>query len=614
MSRGTPVGRHSRARVVAMGWAMLAALATPAPQAAIRLEVTAAEGQLPAAARANVMAWLSLSRYRERDDLDAELLDRLQARASREARTALRPFGFYAATAVAWVGPVPGSAGRDWRARVRIVPGPRVRWLPPEHRVTGPATATVHFRDALRNHAIRVGEPLAHADHDALKGELQRTAAALGYLESRFEQAELQVDPAKREARSILHFVTGPRYRFGAATFSGDLVLEESLLRRFLRWQEGAAFDASLLLGTQFALDDSLYFSGVEVVTGAPDPVTTTVPVTLQLTRAPRHRLAASVGYATDTQGRASAQWEDRRVNRRGHRAAASMRWSSTGRALEGRYALPVGDPALEELSFLLGAEELLLADAQTTTTRLRSALTRVRGRWQHVWALTADHATTRTAGSATTDTLVVPSLTLASSPRGLSRAALSARTLPGLGSDLATDGFMVRIEGSTGALGSRSSFVRLQVRDSGQRALGDRWRWNWRAEAGSSLVRDFTVLPASYRFFAGGDRSVRGFALNDLGPRDADGLRSGGRHLLVASLELERKLPRQLAAAVFIDAGNAFNAPGEGLAVALGFGLRYRLPVINLGLDIAQAIHAPGGGPRPGPRVHLSLSPAFPR
>ena len=95
--------------------------------AEIRLEVTAAEGKLPSAAKANVLAWLSLSRYRQRNDLDAALMLRLQERAAREARAALRPFGFYSATAVASVQVMPGSNGKHWQARVRVVPGKRVK-------------------------------------------------------------------------------------------------------------------------------------------------------------------------------------------------------------------------------------------------------------------------------------------------------------------------------------------------------------------------------------------------------------------------------------------------------------------------------------------------------
>ena len=581
--------------------------------AEIRLEVTAAEGKLPSAAKANVLAWLSLSRYRQRNDLDAALMLRLQERAAREARAALRPFGFYSATAVASVQVMPGSNGKHWQARVRVVPGKRVLWAESTLQVTGDGSNEPWFRAALAAHPLRAGLPLEHAAYDALKGDLERTAANYGYLDAQFTQAELQVDPATGTARAILRLETGQRYRFGATTLPADSPLDSALLRRFIRWQEGAPFDASLLLGTQFALDDSLYFSTVEVLPGERDRPTLSVPVVVQLAPGKRQRYAAAVGYATDTRGRAKLTWDNRRVNRHGHRARAVVQWANIGRVLEGTYALPVGDPAYEELAFLAGVSDQVLADADIRTTRLKSTLTRARGNWQQAWGLSAERTSTRSGDLRTSDTLVVPSVTLSSAPRGLARAAMGGRSdTNGSVTELTGEGFQARLDGSATAFGSRSTFLRLYLRDEHRQALGENWRWTWRGELGSTLVRNFDSLPASYRYFAGGDRSVRGFALNELGPRDAAGLRTGAKHLLVTSLELERKLPRQLAVAVFVDAGDAFNNLQGGVATSVGIGLRYRLPMLNLGLDLAQAVHAPGNGTLPGPRIHLNLSPAF--
>lgn len=589
-------------------------LAPPDSRAEIRLEVTAAEGKLPAAAKANVIAWLSLSRYRQRDDLDETLILRLQQRASREARAALRPFGFYSATAVAAVQAVPGSNGKHWRARVRVVPGRRVVWAESSVEVSGSGSTDPWFREAVAAHPLRAGMPLEHAAYDALKGDLERTAANYGYLDAQFSQAELLVDPAAGTARATLHLETGARYRFGTTVLPTDAPVDAGLLKRFLRWREGAPFDASLLLGTQFALDDSLYFSSVEVLPGERDREALTVPVVVQLASGKRQRYAAALGYATDTRSRASLTWDNRRVNRHGHRARVTAQWARTGRTLETVYALPVGDPAHEELALLAGVTDQQLADADTRTTRLKSTLTRVRGSWQQAWALSAERSSTRSGGLRTNDALVVPSVTLSAAPRGLARAALGGRDTATIGSvnDLTGEGFQARIDGSTTALGSRSTFLRLYVRDEYRHALGENWRWTWRGEAGTTLVRNFDSLPAAYRYFAGGDRSVRGFALNELGPRDAAGLRTGAKHLLIGSLELERKLPHQLAVAVFVDAGDAFDTLQGGIAASVGVGLRYRLPMLNVGLDLAQAVRAPGYGTLPGPRVHLNLSPAF--
>jgi len=84
----------------------------------------------------------------------------------------------------------------------------------------------------------------------------------------------------------------------------------------------------------------------------------------------------------------------------------------------------------------------------------------------------------------------------------------------------------------------------------------------------------------------------------------------TGGRNLLTGTVELQRDLPRSLAVAAFTDFGNAFNRWGDPLAVSVGVGIRWRLPVVSVGIDIAQAIRAPGFDPRPGPRLHLNITP----
>ena len=50
-------------------------------------------------------------------------------------------------------------------------------------------------------------------------------------------------------------------------------------MRRYLRYQEGEPYDEGKRLRTQFALDDSQFFSTVEVLPGEKDPETHTVPM-----------------------------------------------------------------------------------------------------------------------------------------------------------------------------------------------------------------------------------------------------------------------------------------------------------------------------------------------
>ena len=62
------------------------------------------------------------------------------------------------------------------------------------------------------------------------------------------------------------------------------------------------------------------------------------------------------------------------------------------------------------------------------------------------------------------------------------------------------------------------------------------------------------------------------------------------------------------LVAAVFVDAGNGFNTFGDPLEYSLGIGLRYRLPFLSVGLDVAQSVSESGRNPR----LHINFTPEF--
>jgi outer membrane protein assembly complex protein YaeT len=107
--------------------------------------------------------------------------------------------------------------------------------------------------------------------------------------------------------------------------------------------------------------------------------------------------------------------------------------------------------------------------------------------------------------------------------------------------------------------------------------------------------------LPASERFFAGGDTTVRGFALDRLGVRhdpsrptdtiDAAGFPLGGNALLLLNGELRVPVRNGVKLVGFADVGNVFKSMGDvafgELRPALGLGFRYRSPVGPIRFDL---------------------------
>ncbi|HVH50273.1 MAG TPA: BamA/TamA family outer membrane protein, partial [Candidatus Bathyarchaeia archaeon] len=95
----------------------------------------------------------------------------------------------------------------------------------------------------------------------------------------------------------------------------------------------------------------------------------------------------------------------------------------------------------------------------------------------------------------------------------------------------------------------------------------GDTVSLNFPAPTTPPLPR---VIPLPERFFAGGGTSLRGFALNQAGPRDADtGFPVGGQAMLVLNQEFRfpMRLPfagTSLGGAIFYDGGNVYSRLGR--------------------------------------------------
>ena len=106
--------------------------------------------------------------------------------------------------------------------------------------------------------------------------------------------------------------------------------------------------------------------------------------------------------------------------------------------------------------------------------------------------------------------------------------------------------------------------------------------------------------LPASERFFAGGDTGpVRGFALDSLGTPstlDKDGFPIGGNGVVIFNAEVRATVRANVQAVGFVDAGNVFAHATDidlgSVRSAVGFGVRYKSPVGPIRVDLGFKVH----------------------
>lgn len=570
---------------------MLVAVALLPWPALAKIEVTIPD--VSEAIQTNVRAFLSLTRYAEREGVTDEVMSRLQRRIVTETREALEPLGYYEPAVTYEV----RKNGDAWQVTIHIEPGRPVRLSEVNINVIGPGAQNRAIRELLAAEQIKPGLRLNHGTFDGVKGSLVRTARNEGYLDTKLTRHDLAIDSVARRANVDIEADTGNRYLFGEIDIAQDAV-NDAAMRRLLRMKPGDPYTRDTLYRTQYVLDDTQYFSVVDIVSGEPDRDTLTVPVTVTAQPSRKHRYAASAGYGTDTEVRGKFTWDNRRVNRSGHKFKLELLGSAIIKDLTGRYAVPVMDIALEKLEFTGTLREEELGDTLSQRAEVGAGLTEVLGRWQRVLELRLSNETTTEAnGAASTNFYVLPSISYSTLPSYI----VGGKKRPYF--------FSAEVRGSPETLGSDASFLQLRLKGERIFDLGELWHLHLRSELGISRIAATSDLPASQRFFAGGEGSVRGFALNELSPRDDQNRSIGGRNLATGTFELVRDLPRNFGVAAFYDVGNAFDEFDDPrLEYAAGIGARYSIAVASFGVDIAQALSESGRSPK----FHIYIATQF--
>lgn len=184
--------------------------------------------------------------------------------------------------------------------------------------------------------------------------------------------------------------------------------------------------------------------------------------------------------------------------------------------------------------------------------------------------------------------------------------------------------------------LGGQSNFFRLLTENASYYTFKKRWVLARRTQIGIEKPygknfygtgSNITAVPLPELFFAGGSNSLRGFSINQAGPRDPDsGFPIGGQGLFVNNLEL--RTPRimlpfvqdNLGFVLFHDMGNVFSTSNEIIsgmlrlhqpslgscaastsnafcdfsynAQAVGTGVRYKTPIGPVRLDVAYTFN----------------------
>jgi translocation and assembly module TamA len=552
--------------------------------------------------RAAVIDRVELSQYATRD-VTAAQVTRLYQRAPDQAKLALRPYGYYDASVSGDLKQV----GQNWQVTLHVKPGEPVKVTRVELKLDETASAIAPIRRARRATERLKDKTLNHAAYENARDAVSAQLTANGFLDARLVTHRVEVTRGTHSAVIKLAWEAGPRYRYGKVAFEGSQ-FNPGFLDRYVPFKSGDYFSQDQLLALQQALNGADYFAVVNVLPDVDEAKAGVVDVTVQLAPARRTIYTGGPFIGTDTGFGLRGGIERRWVNRRGHKWKNELVVAQRLKTLSTLYTIPM--PGTNHRSYNFGAN---FRDSDTATSQSRTLeLVGNETRQWHGWTRTLGaHALagTFTVGKRGNEPDNTPGIEHGRSTEVFAEASLSRKQADNPSFVRRGWSFSLAARSTAGTLLSDAGFSQVTADAKWIRAFGakKRNRLILRGSVGATWTKNFSALPPQLRFFAGGDRSVRGYGYQSIGPRNSYDRVIGGRNLLVFSTEVEHYFTRDWGMAAFVDTGNAFTGTDYRPKIGAGLGVRWRSPVGLIRVDFGTPIH---DAQRHGVELHLVIGP----
>lgn len=391
----------------------------------------------------------------------------------------------------------------------------------------------------------------------------------------------------------------GPLAVFGETTVQGTQEVDPEIVRRELVYKPGEVFSPAKIAETQAKILALDLFGSVRITPEEAPGKPSVVPMIIQVSEKEARQIRIGVGYGTEDEFRAQLRWQHNNWFGGGRRLSIEAKYSSI---------TTTGAITLVQPHFLSPRTRGILSlrqDREDEDTYLLNA-SRFNPRLEHGFSpnLTGfigyrlEYDRFERIGQAAIEALgSVRERGLLSGPRlGLVWNTSDGPLDPTKGEVLSFTG-----EQAGQIWGGQYSFYKLTAEAKKYYRLG------WETILAGRLKIGFAEplgpeknLPISDRLYAGGEKSVRGYARRKLGPLDADGNPIGGLSLIEGSLELRRPIWGPLGGALFIDFGQvstrSFDPPVNDIKFGSGFGINYRTPVGPLALYVGFPWRPPRG------------------
>jgi translocation and assembly module TamA len=568
---------------------------------------------------------LDLMRWRGNSRVDMEQLQRLVKEAPEQAKTFIATEGYYSPKISSGL----DTAGGRPVARIIVDPGPAtvvgdvdlvLQGFVPFEKGGAPFDPA-----ALRSRwTLPVGARFRQAAWEAAKRDLLREVAQTRFPRAQLVETSATVDPEERRALLRVVIDSGPEMRFGELRIRGLKRYPKEVVTNLNKINPGDMYSEAALQALQSRLQDTGYFSSVEVsadmravlnaelkelkegdddadanpatpgvaTPGGATPGPTVLPVLVRVTENKQKNVEVGVGFSTDTGARAQISYDD--LNVFGKRMKNDLLYEQKRQTIRTDLYWPTTAKGYND-SIGAGIERNDVRGEITTLGTIAARRAWGTPLLERSLTLEALIEKREVAPKEPTSTRSVP-LTYS-----ITKRQLDSLIQP-------TNGYVVQgqLGGALLPILTDEKFLRLYLRGLMFKPLGPSGTLVLRGEFGAVAAKDKLGVPSTFLFRAGGDQSVRGYGYRELGVRE-NGAIVGGKYMATASAEYQYWFRPPWGVAVFYDVGNAADKVGD-LQPKSGFGAgaRWRSPVGPINVDVAYG-HAVKKA-----RLHFSLGFTF--
>ena len=465
---------------------------------------------------------------------------------------------------------------------------------------------------------VKRGEPFREVEYQQGEQTLRTSFLNSGYAHVQTQRkAEVNVD--EQTARIHYGAQPGPLTFFGDTEVKGTKTVEPELILRELTYEPGEMYSMAKVAELREKLL-ALDLFGIVKVGPAQTPGTAgtpgtpvIVPMEVDVAEKPHREIKLALGYSTEDQFRTQLEWRHLNWLGGGRRLSVQAKYSSILLAGAINFVQPhfLTDKTQGSIKFS--------HDQEKEETYLRN-VTRFTPRVDHRFSPTL---TAFFGHRVEYDKLNDISTATRAALGDIRREGVLSGPTAGIVWNTSDDAFnpkkghvITLAADQAGAIwGGQYSFFKIAAEAKKYIDIGWDTVFASRLKLGlADAIGSDKNYPLFERFFAGGEKSVRGYGRRRLGPLDAADEPIGGLSLVEGSLELRRPVWKEINGALFLDFGQvskrAFDLPVGNLRFSSGFGLAYATPVGPVRLDLGFPFKPPRGD-RPW-QIHFSIGAYF--